>query len=68
MRWTIKDATGTVLSEESKTIMQRWYTQPELLNLLELEQFEIRHYWGDFDRSPFGPGSLEQIVVCARRA
>jgi hypothetical protein len=67
MRWTVEDAAGTVHSEQSKTIMQRWYTQPELLNLLELEQFEIRDYWADFDRSPFGPGSPEQIVVCARR-
>jgi len=65
MRWTVEDAAGTVLSEESKTIMQRWYTQPELLNLLELEQFEIRDYWGDFDRSPFAAGSPEQIVLCS---
>jgi SAM-dependent methyltransferase len=68
MRWTVEDAAGAVISEQSKSIMQRWYTQPELLNLLELEQLEIRHYWGDFDRTTFTTGSPEQIVVCAQRA
>ncbi len=65
MRWTMEDTAGIVVSEQSKSIMQRWYTQPELLNLLELERFEICHYWGDFDRNPFGAGSPEQIPLCA---
>jgi SAM-dependent methyltransferase len=63
MRWTVQDAGGTIVSEQSKAIMQRWYTQAELLNLLELERFEVRNYWGDFDRMPFGPASPEQIVL-----
>jgi SAM-dependent methyltransferase len=44
----------------------RWFTRPELENLLELEGFEATDVWGAFDRTPFGPGAEEIIVRAVR--
>jgi SAM-dependent methyltransferase len=62
MRWVTRDPSGNTVAEVSKSILQRWFTQAELLNLLELERFRVLDYWGNWDRSPFGEGSPEQII------
>ena len=61
-RWEIFDSTGALRSQQESSAMMRWFVKSELESLLELEGFEIVHYWGDFDRSPFGRGSPQQIV------
>jgi SAM-dependent methyltransferase len=61
-RWLIEDASGVTVKDERASIMQRWFTKGELENLLELEGFRITHYWGSFEREPFGKGSTEQII------
>jgi SAM-dependent methyltransferase len=61
-RWVVEDADGKGLSDESASVMQRWYTRGELENLLELEGFEIADYWGGFGQEPFDRGSRVQIV------
>lgn len=61
-RWAVEDAAGNLVSEESASVMQRWFTRGELENLLELEGFAVTDYWGGFDREPFGRGSKEQVV------
>lgn len=48
--------------EASRTMTLRWFTRGELENLLELEGFEIRDYWGSFRREAFGEGSAEQVI------
>lgn len=44
----------------------RWFTLAELANLLELEGFRVTDAWGDFDRTPHGPGA-EEIILRATR-
>lgn len=44
----------------------RWFTRAELENLLELEGFQVLDVWGDFARTPHGPGA-EEVVLHARR-
>ncbi len=56
---------GRVIQAAETTV--RWFTRAELENLLELEGLAATEVWGDFARTPFGPGA-EEIVVRARRA
>lgn len=62
MRLLTEDREGRTVSDETSTIMQRWFTRGELENLLDLERFEITNYWGNFERDEFGRGSPGQIV------
>ena len=62
MRWVTEDAAGATVSEESGSVMQRWFTRGELECLFEMEGFRILDYWGSFDREPFGRGCRHQIV------
>ncbi len=61
--WLVEEAAGgSERSERSIETTVRWFTRGELECLLELEGFEVVDFWGDFDRSPFGPGSEDQVV------
>ncbi len=62
MRWVVEDASGTVMSERTASIWQRWYTFGELQNLLELEGFRVAESWGGFSGEPFGPGAKNQVI------
>jgi len=62
-RWVTENAAGATVAEDEARTAMRWFTRAELESLLELEGFEIREYWGDFDRQPFGEGSTEQIIL-----
>lgn len=62
MRWVTEDAAGRTVSEESGSVMQRWFTRGELEALLELEGLAVADYWGGFAGEPFGPGSRTQVV------
>jgi SAM-dependent methyltransferase len=45
------------------------YASPNELDLMaELAGFELRHRWGGWDRSPFGPATTNHISVYARRS
>ena len=61
-RWLEEDSEGREIHQEQTEFTIRWFTRAELENLLELEGFEIVHYWGSFQKQPFGEGSKEQIV------
>lgn len=63
--WLVGDGGAGDRSERSITTTVRWFTLPELENLLELEGFRVDDRWGDFERTPFGEGA-EDIVVRAR--
>ena len=67
MCWTVEDASGSIISEQTGSIPQAWYTRPQIENLLELEGLRIVDYWGDFDRTPFGKGATHQIVRVVAR-
>ncbi len=67
-RWLTEDADGAILSEDSASVMQRWFTRGELELLFEIEGFAITDYWGGFEREPFGKGSTEQIIRAVARA
>lgn len=49
-----------------KLELRMFYPQ-ELDALLKYNGFEIEHRFGDFDRSPFKPGSPKQIMICLPR-
>jgi hypothetical protein len=61
-RWSIDDGSGAGRSEQTASVMQRWFTRGELENLLELEDFHIEDYWGSFGREPFGRGSRFHVI------
>ena len=61
LTWAIEGC-GERVYERKAQFQLRWYTRPELENLLELEGFEILNYWGSFKRERFGAGSTEQVV------
>jgi SAM-dependent methyltransferase len=62
MRWVEEDAAGNVVAENTATCMQRWFTNAELENLLELEGLRVAECWGSFTGEPFAKGASEQIV------
>lgn len=64
--WLVEGEDGEEESIEAGVTLLRWFTHAELELLLELEGFETVDAWGDFDRTPYGPGA-EAIVVRARR-
>jgi SAM-dependent methyltransferase len=61
------DPAGIERTEHTVHTTVRWYTLPELENLLELEGFELIETWGAFDRTPFGEDA-EDIILHARLA
>lgn len=65
MRWLVDDAEGNRVDERAASLLLRWFAPGELRNLLELERFRIREYWGTFQREPFGEGSPEQVILAA---
>ncbi|HZT33694.1 MAG TPA: methyltransferase domain-containing protein [Bryobacteraceae bacterium] len=67
MRWVTEDAAGKIITENSASVMQRWFTRGELENLLELEGFQVTDYLGSFAADPFGKGSTEQIIRAVPR-
>lgn len=60
--WLVEGADGAETVEASIETVARWFTRPELELLLELEGFEVLDFWGDFERTPFGPGAEDQVV------
>jgi SAM-dependent methyltransferase len=62
MSWEVKSLANGAVAQTRSSFTVRWFTRAELLNLLELEGFEVLDYWGDFDRSPFGKCSPQQII------
>lgn len=63
--WLVEDPDGTRRTVQSIHNPVRWFTLPELENLLELQGFELIDVWGDFDRTPFGEDA-EDIILHAR--
>ena len=64
-RWITEDSTGgsaiRPLGLGDAALVRSRGTE----NLLDLEGFRIVSYWGDFDATPFGKGSTEQIIRAA---
>lgn len=60
------DADESELLAATETVT-RWFTYAELTHLLACEGFRVTDAWGDFERTPFGPGA-EDIVLRAVRA
>jgi len=60
--WLVEDEDGEERTESGVETVARWFTRPELELLLEIEGFEVQDFWGDFDRTPFGPGAEDQVV------
>jgi len=60
--WLIEEPGGEERTERALETTVRWYTRGEIECLLELEGFEITDYWGDFERTPFGPDAENQVV------
>lgn len=66
LEWRIDGPDGRQIERRGAETEIRWFTRAELENLLELEGFTVLDVWGDFHRTPHGPGA-EEIVVRARR-
>jgi len=65
MRARLFARTGEGDWEEAGTLDMRMYFPQELDALLRYSGFRIEATYGDFDRTPFGPRSRKQIVLCA---
>jgi SAM-dependent methyltransferase len=66
--WTDElEADGVVVRRQYRRLSFSWLEPAQTRALLEEAGFEIEALYGDFDRSPFGEDSAEQIWV-ARRA
>lgn len=61
-QWLVEDEDGGERMAAEVETVARWFTRAELLSLLELEGFEVLDFWGDFARTPFGPGAEDQVV------
>ncbi len=66
-KWETFSAQGERVAQSESSARLRWFTKGELENLLELEGFRVVHYWGGFDRTPFGQGASQQIIEAVRR-
>jgi len=62
----VTDAAGAT-TRIVQAFPMRYYFRFELEHLLERAGFEIKEFFGDFDRSPFIDASPEMIVVAKRR-
>jgi SAM-dependent methyltransferase len=63
--WRVRDAGGAVVDECRTTLVFHLYTRPELERLLDDEGFEIRAYWGSFNRERFGSGSTDHVILAS---
>ena len=66
--WLVEGEDGEETTEGQVETVARWFTRPELELLLEIEGFEVQDFWGDFDRTPFGADSEDQIVRARLRS
>ena len=65
--WTDElGADGVVLRRQYRRLSFSWLEPAQVRALLEEAGFEIEALYGDFDRSPFGADSPEQIWVARR--
>jgi SAM-dependent methyltransferase len=60
--WLVEGDDGRDVTVTEVETVARWFTRGELECLLELAGFEVLDFWGDFDRTPFGPDSEDQVV------
>jgi SAM-dependent methyltransferase len=67
--WTDElDEEGVVVRRRYRRLSFSWIEPEQVRALLSETGFEIETLYGDFDRSPFGPESPEQIWVARRPA
>jgi len=67
--WTDEiDGVGVLVRRQYRRLSFSWLEPGQTRALLEETGFEIEALYGDFDRSPFGDGSPEQIWVARRPA
>jgi hypothetical protein len=65
--WTDElEADGVVVRRQYRRLSFSWLEPAQTRALLEEAGFEIEALYGDFDRSPFGEDSAEQIWVARR--
>lgn len=65
--WTDElDDDGVLLRRKYRRLDFSWLTPEQARTLLEEAGFEIETVYGDFDRSPFTAGSMEQIWIARR--
>ena len=65
--WTDEiDGVGVLIRRRYRRLSFSWLEPEQTRALLEETGFEIEALYGDFDRSPFGEGSPEQIWVTRR--
>jgi SAM-dependent methyltransferase len=62
MTWVREDSAAQRISERRGEFQMRWYTRPQLEELLGSESFEVLDYWGSFQHELFAPESTEQVV------
>jgi SAM-dependent methyltransferase len=62
------DATGVVTERRVRRLSFSWIDPEEVRALLTETGFEVDAVYGDFDRTPFGPDSSEQIWLASRGA
>lgn len=66
VEWKIGDPDGDDYEEHAGDTVMRWFTRAELENLLELEGYRVLDVWGDFRRTPHGPGAAEIVLRAVR--
>jgi SAM-dependent methyltransferase len=67
--WTDElDQEGVVIRRRYRRLSFSWIEPEQTRALLSETGFEVEALYGDFDRSPFEPGSPEQIWVARRPA
>jgi hypothetical protein len=65
--WTDElDDDGFVLRCRYRRLSFSWLTPEQIRALLEETGFQVEALYGDFDRSPFGNDSPEQVWVARR--
>ncbi len=55
---------GEQMSEYS--FPMRYYFRFEIMNLLKLAKFKVKHFYGDFRRSKLSNSSKEFVIVCSK--
>ena len=64
MRWRFADSSSEQAAGLEFSL--RCIFPQELKLLLESNEFEIRHSWGDFDQKPFSSDDLKQVIVARK--
>jgi len=65
-RYDELDEKGRVVHTEYKTYTLCWIWPREFEHLLARCSFEVEALYGDFDRTPFGPDSQEQVWIARK--